>query len=270
MHDEFLTPPSATALDTWLQSPAGQVASDWERARFDASVSDLFGFHALQLGLPQWETLRANRMPHRWIAAHALDLEQSQNVYCDPAFLPFPDASLDLLVLPHTLEFCAEPHAVLREVERVLVPEGKLIISGFNSASLWAFAQARARLWRRLFNAKLFLPESGEFIAYLRLRDWLRLLSFDVESVQFGVHRPAFRSAKWLARTAWFDAVGAKSWPVFGAVYFVVATKRVRGMRMISTKFGKPKLVNAPVSVANKAHFTLGYALKTSESPDDR
>jgi SAM-dependent methyltransferase len=266
MQNDLIETPSTESLDAWLKSPAGEVASEWERSRFDAAVTDLFGFHALQLGLPQWPTLQFNRMPHRWVAANAVDSKHLHNVFCDPAFLPFPDASLDLLVLPHTLEFCAEPHAVLREVERVLVPEGKLIISGFNSASLWAFAQARARLWRRVFNSALFLPESGEFIAYLRLRDWLRLLSFDVESVQFGVHRPAFRSAKWLSRMAWVDAIGARSWPVFGAVYFVVATKRVRGMRMVSAKFSSPKLVNAPVSVANKAHFTLGNAPKDNES----
>ena len=53
---------------SWLQSPPGRYLLQWEQARVDQAVADLFGFHALQLGLPQLDALRANRMPHRWVA----------------------------------------------------------------------------------------------------------------------------------------------------------------------------------------------------------
>jgi hypothetical protein len=80
---------------------------------------------------------------------------------------------------------------------------------------------------------QLFLPEQGDFIGYWRLRDWLRLLGFEVESARFGVYRPALSHAGWLDRFAWMDQAGARWWPIFGAAYFVVAVKRVRGMRLI-------------------------------------
>ena len=112
--------------------------------------------------------------------------------------LPFPEASLDLVVLPHTLELNTDPHATLREVERVLVPEGRVVICGLNPASLWGLRQRRAHLYRRLGFGELYLPNAGEFIGYWRLRDWLRLLSFEVESGRFGCYRPAVRTEKWL------------------------------------------------------------------------
>ena len=86
----------------------------------------------------------------------------------EPAALPFAAASLDLLLLPHTLELSLDPHATLREVERVLVPEGRVVISGLNPASLWGLRQRRARLYQRLGKGTLYLPDVGEVIGFWR------------------------------------------------------------------------------------------------------
>jgi ubiquinone/menaquinone biosynthesis C-methylase UbiE len=79
--------------------------------------------------------------------------------------LPFDSASLDLVVLPHTLELASDPHQTLREVERVLVPEGRVVIVGFNPASLWGLRQGlgRVRLGLGIGRQRpLFLPATGE------------------------------------------------------------------------------------------------------------
>ena len=106
----------------------------------DRVVSDVFGFHALQIGLPELDGLRANRMPHRWVALDAghapPDSTKRAAVFAHGDALPFPERSLDLVVLPHTLELARDPHRTLAEVERVLMPEGRLVILGFNPASL--------------------------------------------------------------------------------------------------------------------------------------
>jgi len=231
----------------------------------DTAVVDLFGFHALQLGLPELEALRANRMPHRWVATEqasdppgvdrdALPGEAPPPriaiaLRCDFDALPFDTNSLDLVVLPHALELARDPHLALREVERVLVPEGRVVIVGFNPTSLWGLRQHLGRWRRRLLPGSprgLFLPSAGEFLGYRRLRDWLRLLSFEVEDGRFGCWRPPVASMRWLARFAWADRVGERWWPVFGAVYFVVAVKRVRGMRLVG-------MVRAPRAVPQAA-----------------
>jgi SAM-dependent methyltransferase len=243
----------------WLKTPAGQYLLAWEREQLDAAVADIFGYHALQLGLAQLDGLHTNRMSHQWLALDragqvASSGARAPNLLSDYTALPFPSSSLDLVVLPHTLEHSADPHATLREVERVLVPEGRVVICGMNPTSLWGFKQSRGHIYRRVAQSRLFLPEGGDFIGHWRLRDWLGLLSFEVEKFEFGCYRPAFRSDKWLQRFEWMDRVGARWWPIFGAAYFLVAVKRVRGMRLLEPAWKtKPALVGKSVSVANSA-----------------
>ena len=249
----------------------------WEQDRLDHAVTDAFGFHALQLGMPELEGLRANRMPHRWVASdslhvpEALPLQPQRNLqistvavpepihlHCEFDALPFPDASIDLVVLPHSLELARDPHLTLREVERVLVPEGRVVIAGFNPASLWGLRQRAGRARRGMGLARgaagdaLFLPRAGDFLGYWRLRDWLRLLGFEVEGGHFGCWRPPMYSQRWLDRFAWMDPVGERWWPVLGAVYTVMAVKRVRGMRLVGLIKQERPQVRATVAVARR------------------
>jgi SAM-dependent methyltransferase len=249
-----------TELAAWLQTPAGRYMLAWEQAQLDRAVADVFGFHALQLGLPQLDALGANRMPHRWLALHGgADANESAApravaLYCEFDALPFPSQSLDLVVLPHALELAGDPHRTLREVERVLMPEGRVVILGFNPASLWGLRQRMGRLRQSVGGrGPLFLPRGGEPIGYWRLRDWLRLLSFEVEGGRFGCWRPALRTERWLDRFAWIEPTAERWWPVFGAVYFLVAVKRVRAMRLVARKRKEaPKAKAAPAVVANR------------------
>ncbi len=231
-------------LARWLQTPPGQYLLAWEQAQLDKSVANIFGFHALQLGLPELLGLRDNRMPHRWLAVDGTTLPgdcASAVVQCDFDALPFDTQSLDLVVLPHTLELTQDPHMALREVDRVLRPEGRVVVMGLNPNSLWGLRQRLGHLKHRLSFGKktfgkktdLFLPGRGEFISPRRLRDWLRLLSFEPEPGQFGCYRAPLASQEWLSRLQWMESAGQRWWPVFGAVYCVVAVKRVRGVRLI-------------------------------------
>lgn len=248
----------------------------WEQAHLDTAVADLFGFHALQLGLPELDALRTNRMPHRWVATEALPdtgsadhatcadvdaatpLRAAVVLRCDFDALPFDANSLDLVVLPHSLELARDPHLALREVERVLVPEGRVVVVGFNPSSLWGVRQILGRFRRWLGirpQHELFLSAEGEFLGYRRLRDWLHLLSFEVEAGRFGCYRPPLGSQKWLSRFAWIETVGDRWWPVFGAVYFVVAVKRVSGMRLVGlARAGRRANHGAPAAVTVANH----------------
>ena len=108
----------------------------WEKIQFDRTVTDIFGFHALQLGLSSLEGLSSNRMPYKWTARVGQNSEESEDfqdlyldqqlgtavinqsekkysVILDSRALPFPDQSLDLILLPHTLEISPDPHATL-------------------------------------------------------------------------------------------------------------------------------------------------------------
>ena len=251
-------------LARWLATPPGRYLLEWEQSRVDQVVVDMFGFHALQLGLCQLDALRGNRMPHRWCAsdrcgpaagteAHGA-ATTAVALHCDFDALPFPTSSIDLVVLPHTLEFARDAHRTLREVERVLVPEGRVVIFGFNAASLWGLRQRIGRLRMRAGGrADPFLPRGGEFLGYWRLRDWMRLLGFELEGGRFGCYAPPLASQRWLQRFAWMDRIGDRWWPVLGAVYSVVAVKRVRGMRLVGlARDGRRRTQAAPAVVANR------------------
>ena len=196
---------------------------DWELAQFDSAVDDVFGFRAVQIGLPEVDFLRQNRIPYRFTLA----LEPGAALAADPLQLPLASQSVDLVVLPHVLEGHPNPHDVLREVERVLMPEGQVVISGFNTASLWRVRQ----LFASRHNGA---PWDAKFIGLLRLREWLRVLGFELNGGKFGCYAPPFRNEVWLKRFRFMEKAGARWWPVTGGVYVVRAVKRVHGMRMIT------------------------------------
>ncbi len=228
---------SIIALDSWLQTPAGLYVRAWEQACLDELTADIFGFNAVQIGLPQIDALAANRMPNKWQAATRASSQEQLAiasggkqiaVALDFEELPFASQSLDLVVLPHVLEFAAEPHQVLREVERVLIPEGQVIICGFNPASLWGVRQGIGKVTRHHY-----LPVAGEFISMLRMKDWLKLLNLGVSRTHFGCYAPPCRTDKWIDRFAFMERAGQRWWPYLGAVYMVHAIKRVKGMTMV-------------------------------------
>ena len=222
---------SITEIEDWLQSPQGTYVFSWEQARVDQVVADIFGFNAVQIGLPCCDFLRSNRMPWRvrcdespaaGIAVRACAWE-----------LPFDSASIDLVVLPHVLEFSPQPHQVLREVERVLVPEGSVVITGFNPYSLWGL---RRRLARRHH-----YPWQGQYLSVPRLKDWLTLLSLETQAGAFGCYGPAVTDPRWIQRWSFMDKAGDRWWPFVGGVYLLQAVKRVRGMRLIMPRWRSTK-----------------------------
>jgi SAM-dependent methyltransferase len=229
LNAEFIPPSAPPDPRAWLQTPLGQYFADWEQARLDAMLADIFGYNALQLGLTGVDLLRANRMPLHVRAARErgeMDAAVGAVVLAEAAALPFASASLDLVVLAHVLEFSGAPHHVLREVERVLVAEGSVVICGFNPYSLWGWRRRRLR-------ARGLWPWCGQYLSAPRVRDWLILLGFEVQSSQFGCYVPAVSSPEWLSRWKWLDRIGRRSWPVGGAGWIIHGIKRVAGARLI-------------------------------------
>lgn len=221
-------------LAEWFATEQGRYVLEWERSQFDGATEDVFGFRAVQAGLPELDFLRANRIPFRFTLA----LEQGAGLTADPLQLPLAGQSVDLLALPHGLEFTPDPRHVLREAERVLMPEGQIVISGFNPLSLWGL---RHRLIRERRRRLAGAPWDARFIGLLRLKDWLQLLGFELNGGRFGCYVPPLRSAHWLGRLGFMESAGARWWPILGGVYVVRAVKRVHGMRLIAPAWRKER-----------------------------
>jgi len=221
---------TAEPLAAWFDTPLGQYLLEREREYFDRVVADIFGYNALQFGLSSIDLLRTSRITSRWHVGSG----SAVALRADFRDLPIASNSIDLVILPHVLEFSEDPHQILREVVRVLVPEGQMIVSGFNPWSLLG-------LKRLIPSARRQVPWNGRFINLPRLKDWLSLLSFDVLSGRMHGYRPPFSQEQWLRRFSFMDAAGDRWWPFAGGIYFMQAVKRVRGMRMI-TPIWRPTL----------------------------
>ncbi len=214
---------SIKGFDDWLATPQGEYVLAWEQEKYDLLVADIFGFNALQLGLPQHDFLRANRMPFRF---RCDDKDTAcAEVRASSQQLPFASGSIDLVLLPHLLEFDARPHQILREVERVLVPEGQVIVTGFNPFSLWGARRKFAR-------PRAAPPWRGQYLGVKRLKDWFSLLGFETEAGSFGCYAPPV--TRELQRWRLMELAGNRWWPIAGATYIIQAVKRVAGMRLIT------------------------------------
>lgn len=226
--------PPWSSWERWLQSPPGQYVLKWEQSCFDQIVDNVFGFHAVQVGLPQINCLRENRMPLHAILIHTNDSTSFNPgsswhyIEGDSSELPFASESIDLIVLPHVLEFAADPHQILREVDRVLRPEGRLVVSGFNPASLWGARQYISRLI-----GSPYLPRDGQFISLIRIKDWLQLLNFSLDRGHFGCYKLPLQGKSSMGRMDFLESMGNRWWPIFGAVFLVSAIKRHQGIRLI-------------------------------------
>ncbi|MFM8548358.1 MAG: class I SAM-dependent methyltransferase [Betaproteobacteria bacterium] len=223
-----------SAWRRWLASPPGRYVLAWEQSAIDDAVVDVFGYNAVQCGTAELNFLRSNRMPNR---ACVLPGDTAREGQRDPGIsqvvidqfeeLPFASQSLDLVVLPHVLEFAADPYQVLREVDRVLRPEGRMVVSGFNPVSLWGLRETFAQAVGRAF-----LPPQARRISLLRLRDWLRLLGYSPSDAGHGCFRPGCATERWLDRFNFLESAGDRWWPILGAVYLQSAVKRLPGMTL--------------------------------------
>jgi ribonuclease HI len=186
----------------WFNTPLGQRLLNEETAFLKQILPNLFGYHLLQVSnIGQGCLFESSLIRHSCILNDVIDypIQKFSNVYGLADALPFAQDSLDVVLLPHVLEFAENPHDVLREVERVLIPDGYVVILGFNPFSLWG-------LWSKLGSKTA--PCCGNFLSLLRLKDWLALLGFEIQQQEN-----------------------------LGRVYIVLAKKRVANLTPIKPKW---------------------------------
>ncbi len=219
-------------LAEWLQTTNGKYLLEREQALFDQGLADIFGFHAMQLGLPEHDLLRASRIPLRVVAGS----EPGVQVKVCADELPFDTGSMDLVLLPHVLEFSEHPHQILREVERIMMPGGYVLLTGFNPRSLWGL--------RQKLGPKTQYPWRGKFITLPRIKDWLELLGLEVVGGRFACYAPPIARPDLLNRMRFMEPAGDRWWAVCGGVYFLQAIKRVPGVRPIKPQWNKQLVGN--------------------------
>lgn len=211
----------STLLRPWFDHDAG---ADIRAAELDSVAKvmpNLFGYHIVQLGCQVSDQFMATTRIGHTLTIND-DRADGQNISlvgrCDA--LPIQANCIDVIVAPHVLEFADEPHAVLREAERVLIGEGHIVITGFNPWSICG-------IWRLLAGWRRRAPWTGRFLSVARIKDWLKLLGFELEYMHKTSFRPPFRGKRVMAKLRFMELLGNAYWPFFGNVYVIVAKKHV-------------------------------------------
>lgn len=210
-------------LDYWLSRSPGRELVERERLCVTRLVADLFGYYLLQVG---WSRHFGDCVAHSRVRHHVALESVTPGVGCGMSMFgnahAFPVAgdSMDVVFLPHTLDFARDPHQVLREAERVLIPEGRLILIGFNPWSPWG-------LWRVLGHRGRGIPWCARFLGARRVMDWLTLRGFMVECQMPIMFLPPVPGARALRQFARLEPLGRRWLPMLSGAYAVRAVKRV-------------------------------------------
>ena len=232
-------------LRRWFTSSPGRFLLAQELALVEQLLPGLFGYYLVQVGEIGSMTGSLELSPirtHLLVDAFADGVSPVARVLAEPTRLPLATDAIDAVLLPHTLDFSADPHQVLREAERILIPEGRVIILGFNPWSLWGG-------WRivRRFKSRVGIPWCGRFLTLRRVQDWLSLLGFDLEITRYLMFSPPLKGPGLMTRLGFMETAGQRWWPMFGGVYLIQAVKRLSTLRPIEPRWkrARSKLLGA-------------------------
>ncbi len=209
-------------LDSWLAGPLGRMLMEEERAVVAASLECAFGLHCVQVGAwgdPGTFLARARTRRASLVSGQAAD---GVAVVADAAALALQADSVDVLLLPHTLEFAREPHEVLREATRVLTGEGELVVLGFEPFGTWSLRSA--------FTRGGSPPGISRTISATRLADWLKLVGFEVGPAERYLYAPPIAGLHGAKARGFLERLGRRAWPRFSGAYLLHARKRVHSM----------------------------------------
>jgi len=237
------------ALSIWYQSALGQYLLEQLRLKLDSVLATSFGYYAVTIGC---ESIAAELMDSCRIK-HVFRLGRSQtdhDVMVDSVSLPIASDSTDMVVLLHALSEAQDPHAILREVNRVLIPDGKLIIIDFNPVSLWGV--------RHLLQAWLDdAPWAGHYYTARRLKDWASLLGFEqLHHIKCG-HILPVNYQKLISRSHILSKFSERWLNFSAALNVMVFEKNTIPLTPIRNRWVKRQILPSPV-----ARPTVGRGMK--------
>lgn len=233
-------------LAEWLASPLGQAFLQEEKEALNDALQNQFGYFLLHMGVSECQSLtEASRISHRFCLHPSQQKIPQASALADFHQLPLPNDSIDLVFLHHALEFSQNPHQLLREASRVLIPRGHLIILVFNPWSIWGWFGRVARffskkaLWRHLY------------LSQSRLLDWLRLLEMEPVSVYRGYFRPPFAQPSLIEHLYWMERWGRRLCKILrfpsGGFYMLIARKNQIPLTLIRPRWQKEKPLKSMV-----------------------
>lgn len=214
-------------MQHWMTSGSGQSMLQMERQHIEHELNYIFGYHGIEMSVAPEANLLATSQVSRCFKLNPSPVEGTESqMISDLYHWPVSPGSLDLVLLHHIVEASDRPHRLLSEAANSIISGGKMIVVGFNPCSLVSLTGLLNPNYRKLFSGT-------HFISVSRMRDWLTLLGFKVESVNQGAYLyPLSRRLKGLSAELVEQRCSHWTLP-FGGFYIMVATREVPGMTPI-------------------------------------
>lgn len=220
---------------TWRELPAGEMLWQLEQACFNQLSQRLFGYHLLKVG-----QLSADISLSQCAIRHHVGIGERQQPNVDvigaATQLPFAEQSIDAVIMAHTLDYAQDPHAVLRDIDRVVTHSGYVLLSGFNPFSITALGKLLPT------EKNQYLSEARFFSAH-RVKDWLQLLSYDIVAEQRLVFSMLSCHRFWQRHPQWQNTL-QRLCPWANAVYMILARKRIYPLTPIRQRKRAPALLH--------------------------
>jgi SAM-dependent methyltransferase len=212
---------TCTYIAPWYQNVYGKYGLELEKTLVAQCLSQLSAQYLLQIGDPFLSSLSDDSKARQRIF---LEPTRSSSSFIKPplAFcqgfaetLPFEGTSLDVVFLAHALEVVSNPKKTLEEIYRVLVPEGYLLVTGFQPALLWG-----------LYQKKYFKPQRQRASVGLSvLRSWLLEYDFEIISGKLFCFTPFILGLLGI-QSPFLEKIGPFSCPFLGSMYLLLVQKR--------------------------------------------
>lgn len=245
----------------WYQTLSGKASLDTLDDLCAETLSEIFGYYAVEMGLISEQH---SLLQHSRITAGVRLFDETSKAMVQTPFekddnhpasiigttkqLPIATDNVDLVIASHTLESSEDPHQVLREIDRVLVPEGHCILIGFNPSPV---SQLRDQLGQ-LIRAGLKRDENTcRMRSVTRVKDWFSLLGYEVMDVHYMGMRPAINNQKLFKALSWLERLGDYAGPVLGNMYVIHAKKQMLAMRPDKKVWRAPAVLSGGKVVLN-------------------
>ncbi len=209
--------------DRWLEHFSGQIVLEAEQKFLSSTLKHHYGREALLIGTPnQYGLLKTSVIPGLVLLSPLLGFGHPKNmrgIESELYDLPILSGSVDLVILPHTLEYMDNPQKLLAEACRIVRPEGHIVICGFNPYSLWGI--------KKWWAHNKHTPWTGHFIDANKIKKWLSFADFELIKQSMILFRPPVKHKSTFKKLKFMEWLGSKCWSPFGGVYMLVAQAKV-------------------------------------------
>ncbi len=212
--------------DHWLsQSFLGQELLRAEEQMLLRLLNSHFGKHVLLVGVFHQQGLfKSTTLTYQTLLTPLIvQSSDHHTIESDLHELPINTGSIDLVILPHTLEFVDNPRQLLAEACRIIKPEGLIAITGFNPFSLWGLK----KMWLHYRKTQHTAPWQADFIRTHQIKSWLRLADFEMEKQTSTLFRPPIRHLSTYKKFHFLEKIGNVCFPAYGGVYLLIARAKV-------------------------------------------